>query len=146
MAEEPKVASRPPWPAEEAWNQGRLDKLDEDHAPNYVQHRPPLADLVGLKAFKDYIAAARASYPDCHLTVDQVVVEGDWSASLWTWGGTQIGVSPKTGAPPTHKYVEFRGCTMSRSVNGKTMEDWEFGDNLGLFQQLGVIPKLPGQA
>jgi predicted ester cyclase len=126
---------------EEAWNQGKLDGLDEIFAPNYVHHRPPFAAFEGLEALKKHITDSRASYPDVKLTIDELIVEGDWSASLWTWGGTQSGVSPTSGAPPTNKYVEFRGCSMTRWEGGKAVEEWALGDFLGLFEQLGVVTK-----
>ena len=126
---------------EEAWNQGKVDSLDEVVAPNYVHHRPPFADFEDLEAYKNHIKDCRVSYPDVKLTLDELIVEGDWSAALWTWGGTQSGVSPTSGAPPTNKYVEYRGCSMTRWEGGKQVEEWELGDYLGLFEQLGVVTK-----
>jgi len=126
---------------EEAWNQGKLDGLDEVVAPNYVHHRPPFADFEDLEAYKNHIKDCRVSYPDVKLTLDELIVAGDWSACLWTWGGTQRGVSPASGAPPTNKYVEFRGCSMTRWEAGKEVEEWALGDYLGLFEQLGVVTK-----
>jgi predicted ester cyclase len=126
---------------EEAWNQGKVDGLDEIFAPNCVRHRPPFADFEDLEAYKNHIKDSRTSYPDVKLTIDELIVEGDWSASLWTWGGTQSGVSPTSGAPPTNKYVEFRGCSITRWEGGKEVEEWELGDYLGLMEQLGVVTK-----
>jgi predicted ester cyclase len=90
---------------------------------------------------KKHIAECRASYPDVHFTIDKVIMDGDWTATLWTYEGTQSGVSPTTGAPPTNKHVKFTGCTMARWENGKAVEGWEHGNYLGLLQQLGLIPK-----
>ena len=126
---------------EGAWNQGKLDGLDEIFAPNYVHHRPPFADFEDLEAYKNHITDSRTSYPDVKLTIDEMIVEGDRYATLWTWGGTQSGVSPASGAPPTNKYVEFRGCSMVRWEGGKEVEEWALNNYLGLFEQLGVITK-----
>ena len=140
MSAELKAKVKKIW--EEAFNQGNVDGLDEITAPNYVRHKPPFPDLVGLEAYKSFIADCRISYPDVRLTVDKVIVEGDWSATLWTYEGTQSGVSPTTGAAPSNKHVKFRGCNMARWEGGKAVEEWELGDYLGLLQQLGVVPKL----
>lgn len=140
MSEELKTKIKRAW--EEAFNQGKLDGLDEFLAPNYVRHTPPFPDIVGPKAYKESIADTRRSYPDCQLTIDKIIMEGDWTATLWTFEGTQTGASPKTGAPPTGKYVKFIGGSLSRDEGGKTVEEWEFGDYLGLFQQLGFVPKV----
>jgi predicted ester cyclase len=71
-----------------------------------------------------------------------IVIEGNYSASHWTFEGTQTGVSPTTGAAPTGRKIKFTGCTMSRLENGKIVEEWEHGDYLGVYQQLGLIDKL----
>jgi predicted ester cyclase len=139
MPEELKAKIKRVW--EEAFNQGKMDGLDEIVAPNCVRHKPPFPDIVGREALKNFIADCRTSYPDVQLTIDKVIIEGDWTASLWTYKGTQSGVSPTTGAPPTNKYVEITGCTMARWEGGKSIEEWEHGDYLGLLQQLGVVPK-----
>ena len=139
MSEELKTKIKRTW--EEAFNQGKMDGLDELVAPNCVRHKPPFPDIVGLDALKKFITDCRTSYTDCHLTIDKVIIEGDWTASLYTYEGTQSGVSPTTGAPPSNKHVKYTGCTMNRCEGGKSVEDWEHGDYLGLLQQLGVVPK-----
>jgi predicted ester cyclase len=140
MSEEMKAKIKRVWEA--AFNQGRLDGLDEVLAPNYVRHKPPFPDVSSREAYKNFITDTRASYPDVQLTIDQLIIEGDWSAVLWTFAGTQTGVSPTTGAQPTNKYIRFSGCGMSRWEGGRAVEEWEHGDYLGLLQQLGVVPKL----
>jgi predicted ester cyclase len=46
------------------------------------------------------------------------------------------------GIPATGKRVHFVGCSVYRFLDGKIVEQWEYGDVLGLLQQLGVIPPL----
>jgi len=140
MSEEVKVTTKRAW--EDAYNQGNLDALDEVVGPNYVRHQPPFPDIVGLGALKKFVADGRAAYPDCQLMIAKIIIEGDWSASLWTFEGTQTGVSPATGAPPTGKHAKLDGCTMSRVEGGKSVEEWALGDWLGFLQQLGVVAKL----
>jgi predicted ester cyclase len=139
MSEEIKTKQKQAW--YEAWNQGNLDALDEVLAPNYVRHKPPFADIVGLEGQKDFIKNTRASYPDVKLSFQKQLIEGDWIATLWTWEGTQRGVSIISGAPPSNKYVKFQGCSLVRMEDGKEVEEWELGDYLGLMQQLGVVPE-----
>jgi predicted ester cyclase len=140
MPEDMKTKSIRIWEA--VWNEGKVDLLDEIVAPHCVRHRPPFPDFADLAAFKKHVLTTRASYPDAHLSFDQMICQGDWWASLWTWSGTQTGVSPTTGAPPTNKHVTMKGCTMTRKEGDKIVEEWELDDHLGLFQQLGIIPKL----
>jgi predicted ester cyclase len=44
------------------------------------------------------------------------------------------------GIPPTDKQVTNTGITIDRIVDGKSVEAWDNSDNLGLLQQLGVVP------
>ena len=127
---------------DEAWNKGNLDALDELCAADFVRHKPPFPDIEGLEALKQFVAEARISYPDVQLTLHEIIVEGDMSASRWTWSGTQTGRSPSTGAPPSGKHGVLAGCSVNRWVEGKCVEEWAMGDYLGLFQQLGIIPPL----
>lgn len=140
MSEELKTKLK--WAWEDAYNQGNLDALDEVIDRNYVRHQPPFLDIAGLGALKKFIADGRASYPDCQLTLAQMIAEGDWLATLWTFEGTQTGVSPATGALPTGKHAKLNGCSMSRVAGGNIVEEWALGDWLGFLQQLGVVPKL----
>jgi predicted ester cyclase len=48
------------------------------------------------------------------------------------------------GIPPTGKQVKIAFIEISRVQNGKLVESWVQSDQLGLMQQLGVIPT-PGQ-
>jgi len=44
------------------------------------------------------------------------------------------------GIAPTGKQVTITGIAISRIVGGKTVEEWGEMDNLGMMQQLGVVP------
>ncbi len=46
------------------------------------------------------------------------------------------------GIPPTGKYMKMTLIFIDRIVNGKGVEQWSNGDDLGMLQQLGVIPAL----
>ncbi len=49
------------------------------------------------------------------------------------------------GIPPTGQAVAIGLIDIVRLVDGKVVESWSVADDLGLLQQLGVIPS-PGQA
>ena len=44
------------------------------------------------------------------------------------------------GIPPTGRNIEISGITVSRFPGGEIAEDWYQSDDLGMMQQLGVIP------
>jgi hypothetical protein len=53
---------------EEVWNGGNTALLDELMAENHVNHAPP-TPVLGREAFKQYVGAYRAAFPDFHLTL-----------------------------------------------------------------------------
>ena len=126
----------------EAWNTGNLDMLDEVFAANLVYHVPPFPDMIGLEAHKHFIADSRRSYPDFHLTLDEIVVQGNTTATRWTWRGTFAGPSSSIPIPPTGKSGTALGCHITHWVDGKVAETWHIGDWLGLLQQHGVLPPM----
>lgn len=132
---------------DEAWNKGNLDVLDDLYDVNMVYHVPPFSDVVGLEAYKQFIKSNRTSYPDLELTVQEIIVEGNSGAILWTYSGTQEGGSPVLGIPPTGKHVVFKGCAFFHAVDGKTVETWNYVDWIGLMKQLGFTftPPQPPQ-
>ena len=58
----------------------------------------------------------------------------------WNARGTHRG--ELTGIPPTGKQVTLKGAAILRISNGKIAERWAEYDNLGLMQQLGVVPEM----
>jgi predicted ester cyclase len=61
----------------------------------------------------------------------------------WTLRGTHLGEF--MGIPATSKAVTVTGIQVERISGGKITEHWRQSDDLGLMQQLGVIPA-PGQS
>jgi len=125
---------------EEVWNQGKMESLNEIWAPNYVNHDPINPDVRDLEGFKQYVSMIRNAFPDFKVTVDDMIAEGDKVATRWTARGTHKGDLGKIAA--TGKQVTITGISLGRFVDGKTVEIWWSGDNLGMLQQLGVIPPM----
>lgn len=128
---------------DEAWNQGMLEKLDELHTADYVEHRPPFQDVVGLEAFKQTVAGAHITFPDFHITIEDMLHEEDKLAVRFSWTGTHSSSSQNYPMPPTGKKLMVTGVHILHLKGDKLTEGWQFADNLGTFQQLGLIPK-PG--
>jgi len=139
-AEKLKVATRNL--IEEAYNKGDLDVVDDCCAAGFVYHVPPYPDVEGTEAYKKYISDLRAAYSNLQLTIDEMIIEGDIGAMKWTFRGTHTGQSPTLGIPPTGKQVTFSGCSITRFVDGKFAETWNYVDYLGLMTQLGfkIVP------
>jgi steroid delta-isomerase-like uncharacterized protein len=126
---------------EEFWNARNLAKVDEFFAPTYANHEPNAPQVRDLAAFKQYAAALFAAFPDLHVTIEDMVAEGDQVAKRYSITGTHRG--EWLGLPPTGKPATITGITIYRIADGKIVECWWSYDALGMLQQLGVIP-VPG--
>ena len=124
------------------WNQGKVERLGEFYAEDVVRHVPERpAPIVGLAANQAYIRDLRAAFPDTRVEIVRTFGEGDWVAFHWVWTGTHTGDLP--GLPATGKTVRLEGVSLDRIENGKAAEIWDFDDQFGMLQQLGVIPAPP---
>ena len=118
----------------ELWDTGNLALADEVLAPDFVDHvHPELAP--GPESVKREVAAFRAAFPDAHITVEQMIGEGDTVAFRFTFHATHRG--PFAGFPPTGKQVKITGMDFIRIADGKIAEVWSSQDTLSFLLQLG---------
>ena len=123
---------------EEGLNKGNVDLMDELFEAKCVYHGPFGETVRGRKAMKQMVAAWLTAFPGAHCTIDDMVSAGDKVIGHFAFTGTHRGEF--LGVAPTGKRVKVKGIVMSRFSGGKLVEDWEFFDTLGLFQQLGAVP------
>lgn len=96
----------------------------------------------GIEGIKQFATTMFwVAFPDVHVVFDDddMVGEGDKVAVRYTIHGTHQG--DFMGIPATGKKVAFTGNTILSFSKGKCVERWNNVDQLGLMQQLGVIPK-----
>ena len=125
---------------EEAFNHASdLKVIDEFIAVDFRDHAGPPGLPPGREGFRMLIAAWRHAFPDISVTVDMAVAQGDTVAIAWTGGGTHRG--ELMGIPPTGVAGRITGVIFNRLVDGRIVERWGNSDDLGLLQQLGVIPR-----
>ena len=122
---------------DEAINKGDLSVLDELVHPDYV-FRSPGQELHGAEALKAFFAGLRSAFPDLHLNIDELVVEGDKTVSSFTLTGTHK--AEFMGIPAIGNPININGMVLSQFREDKIREEWEVLDQLGLMQQLGVAP------
>jgi len=96
--------------------------------------------ISGLEELRAGIAGALDAFPDFELSIDDVIAEGDKVAARWTSRGTHQG--ELLGVPPTDKLITQEGMVFYRMSHARIAEVWFYADNLGLMQQLGVVPEL----
>jgi steroid delta-isomerase-like uncharacterized protein len=123
---------------DEVWNHGNADAIDHLMAPNAVVHGLG-EDTPGSEGFKRFHAAYREAFPDVHIEIEDLVAEGDKVAFRWTATATHRGAS--LGFAATNRNVRFEGMGIIRAQDGKIVEGWNTFDQLGMLQQLGVVPR-----
>ena len=74
--------------AVKAWNEGRIELLDEVYAPTYRNH----FNGETLDMLKQSLLATRAAFSGFTLTIDDQIVEGDRGVTRWTATRTAFSV------------------------------------------------------
>jgi predicted ester cyclase len=124
---------------EELINQKNLAAIDELIAENFVIHDAPPGLPRGPEGAKIAISDFHTAFPDGHLTIDEMIAEGDTVSTRMTFHGTHTGEFQ--GIAPTGKAVTVQGVNMIRVVNGKKVELWGGLNLFSLLQQIGGIPR-----
>ncbi len=127
---------------EEVFNKKKLAALDEFIAPNQVDHTLPPFLPTTPEGTKQAINIFLKAFPDVHLTVEDMIAEGDKVVIRYTSRGTQKGAF--MGIPPTGKQMTVSSIIIARIADGKIVEEWGLDDQMGMLQQLGIIPALFG--
>lgn len=122
----------------EFWNTGNPAIADEIYAPGFVNHAPYLPDVKDLESCKKCLTETRSGMPDFHITVEDMITEGDKLACRWIASGTHT--ADFFGIPATGKKVSWTGMTIYRFDSGKIVEAWWNEDISGLLKQLGITP------
>ena len=126
------------------YEQGNIELLDELLAPDYINHTPATPDLpTGPEGVKAVVTMFRGAMPDLMVAVEDMIAEDDKVAVRYTLEGTHEG--DLFGVPPTGPRLSIKSITVERVSDGKIRDHWRVTDELGMMQQLGVIP-VPEQA
>ena len=129
--------------SEQAVGGGDLGVMDELVADDFVDHSALPGTPPGREGAKAFVHVFHAGFPDLSLTNEDIIGEGDKVVHRYVLRGTHQGEF--MGIPPTGNRVEVPGIDELRISGGKIVERWGQVDELGLMQQLGVIPA-PEQA
>jgi steroid delta-isomerase-like uncharacterized protein len=123
----------------EAFNQGKLEVIDEVIADNHIDHAVLPSGLPpGKEGIKLLAKTLRSAFPDLKITIDFSVAEGDLVVQHGTATGTMKGEF--AGMPPSGKTATWAGIHIGRIKDGKIVEHWAVEDQLSMLQQLGFMP------
>lgn len=109
--------------------------IDELVASDFVNHGAPPGVPPTREGAKTFIAMLRGAFPDLHVTIDDVIGEGDRVVLRTTNHGTMKGEF--AGMPPSGKSATWASVHILRFANGKQVEHRAVDDRLSMLQQLG---------
>jgi len=120
----------------EAVNKQNLALLDELVAPDFVYHMP-VQQIQGLEVMKQGVMEEIQSFPDLHVTIEDIMAEGEKVCVRLRETATHKATF--RGLAPTGKKLTYTAITIWRIVEGKVIEGWGVYDQMDFFKQLGVI-------
>ncbi len=125
-----------------------MDEAAEDFAANALNH----GRHVGREGVRRVFGALFAAFPDMRFIIHDLIAEGDTVVCQAVMEGTHLGTPPHLQPhsrrpverhPPTERKVAVQNIHIFRVVDGKIAEHAAQRDDLGMMQQLGLIPTPP---
>jgi steroid delta-isomerase-like uncharacterized protein len=122
------------------FTRGEPAAVDRYLAPGFVNHDPFPGFTPDREGLRQTALVFRQAFPDWHSRLEVLIAEGDLVAERFTARGTHQG--ELLGVPPTGHQVTLAGINIFRVQDGKLLERWGRTDDLGLLQQLGIVPAM----
>jgi steroid delta-isomerase-like uncharacterized protein len=125
-------------------NQGDIDMTMDVFADSFVDHQvvPGGASLGNTKAdVRQAHEMLKMAFPDVRFALEDLLVEGNSVVMRVSGEGTQQG--PFFGIPATGKHIQWTGVRLLRYEDGKFAEGTSELDQVGILQQMGIIPAAP---
>ncbi|MFC5823451.1 ester cyclase [Nonomuraea insulae] len=126
----------------DAINSGDLEiiskAVDEFIHPDARFHTAQVTDVTAVQAQKRIWEILLRAFPDIHVTVEDLIVEGDKIVTRQTVTGTNSG--EYRGMPPTGKSVTYHEIFIARFADGQITDLWGVVDVYSQLQQLGHLP------
>jgi steroid delta-isomerase-like uncharacterized protein len=123
---------------EALFNRGELDRVEEFVTEDFVNHEAWPGEDPGYEGFRLRLRRLREAIPDIHMEVEDMIAEGDTVAYRATLSGTHRGAL--MGMAPTGRAFRVQHMHWLRMRDGRSSEHWAVRDDLGMLQQLGIIP------
>jgi len=106
-------------------------------APDVVDHYAPPGLPPGSEGWNMNRKMFRAAFPDGHWHEEDLVAEGDRVVGRYILRGAHQGEF--FGIPATGKAISVSNIHIVRIANGKIVEHWGHGDDMGMMRQLGAL-------
>jgi steroid delta-isomerase-like uncharacterized protein len=111
--------------------------IDEVFEPDVLIRTPLPVDATGAQAIKEVFERLYRAFPDLHVTVEDLIEEGDKVVGRNSVTGTHQG--EYMGLPPTGKSITYNEIFIFRFAGGRIAETWGVVDIFSQLRQLGAI-------
>jgi steroid delta-isomerase-like uncharacterized protein len=111
--------------------------IDDVFAPDVRVGTPLPLETTGAEAMKEVFARLHQAFPDLHITVEDVIAEGDKVVCRNTVTGTHRG--EYLGVPATGRSVTYKEILIARFDDGRIVETWGVVDVHSQLKQLGIL-------
>ena len=105
----------------------------------FVDHTPESGQAPTWAGFEQTTNEEDVAFPDWKTTTVDLTSQGNRVVMRFIGTGTQTG--PLGGLPATGHKVTITGMRMFQIEGGRITDTWVNYDELGLLQQLGVVPR-----
>jgi steroid delta-isomerase-like uncharacterized protein len=122
---------------EDGFNRGDWTVCEHTLADDYTaRYGADGAANVGRDHYVMVCKFLRKSFPDVHITIEELVAEDDRVVNRYVERGTLTGRAFMGIEPAGQRYAK-PGTTVYRVADGRLAESWGVEDTLGWFRQLG---------
>ena len=111
--------------------------IDEVVEPDVLIGTPLPIEATGAQALKQVWVTLLRAFPDLHVTVEDLIAEGDRVVSRNTVTGTHQG--EYMGLAPTGKSITYKEIFIFRFAGGRIAETWGVVDVFSQMKQLGSL-------
>jgi predicted ester cyclase len=118
------------------WNTGNEALLKEAIAPNFTDHTLPPGRPQGPQGPAFASRQFRAAVPDLKVTVEKMIVAGDYVTVHMSFTGYFTGTFGQTQGKG--QAVPFIATDLVKIENGRITDNWHIEDNLTLLQEMGI--------
>jgi predicted ester cyclase len=120
----------------EFWNTGDEALLKKAIAGNFTDHTLPAGRPQGPQGPVFASRQFRAAVPDLNVTVEKMIVAGDYVTVHMNFTGHFTGTFGK--AKGKYQPISFVATDLIKVEDGRIKDNWHIEDNLTLLQQMGV--------
>jgi predicted ester cyclase len=127
-----------------AKNRQDIDEWAMCYSVDATNHGMP----AGRERLRPIFASLVTAFPDLHFELSQVIADGEHVVCEEIMSGTHLGVPELpvlggllVGIPPTGQRFKIQSMHYYRVVNGEVVDHRAVRDDLGIMQQLGLLPR-----